>query len=217
VCHVSLGNHCLHSQSTFNHAAPQRFTIAFKKSSKGQQEPLGACPVLLKLHARTCRSRHEFKRALRVKPAAAFEHHMCPESHCCHVFKDLPRANWRQHLGDVCPACNVGHRFKQKAGHPEASKRCERLYKASGIFGIFLPHHMPTQAADECHSSADAANLSTRIHDAATKTQVLNQVHTMVLVIAPDYCILDAGSGTLELNSVSTSSLQTQQWIRRSC
>jgi hypothetical protein len=73
-----------------------------------------------------CRSRHEFKRALRVKPAEAFEHHMCPESHCSCVFKDLPRAEWKQHADDLCSACNVGRRFKHKAGHPEASKRCEQ-------------------------------------------------------------------------------------------
>ena len=73
-----------------------------------------------------CRSYHEFKAALGVMPAAEFEHHMCPEPHCSRVFPDLPRADWAkpEHRHAVCPHCKVGRRFKDRAGHPEASKRC---------------------------------------------------------------------------------------------
>jgi hypothetical protein len=72
------------------------------------------------------RSYHELKSALGVMPAAHYEHHMCPEPHCCKVFPDLPRSEWDkpEHRDFVCPHCHVGRRFKQKTGHSEASKRC---------------------------------------------------------------------------------------------
>jgi hypothetical protein len=74
-----------------------------------------------------CRCRHELKAALRVTPVAAFEHHLCLDSHCCHPFKDLPRAVLQHQHNAVCPACkHVWCRFKDNAGYPEATIRCHR-------------------------------------------------------------------------------------------
>jgi hypothetical protein len=51
-----------------------------------------------------------------------FEHHMCPNKHCCRPYPELPRDEWRQHMNDYCDHCGE-KRFKIVCGEPHPRKR----------------------------------------------------------------------------------------------
>lgn len=63
------------------------------------------------------------KKVAGAKPAATYEHHMCPQPGCHHTWDELEPARWQAHRDDVCPFCRVGRRFLQMPGPPRPSKR----------------------------------------------------------------------------------------------
>lgn len=69
-----------------------------------------------------CRSYHVCVKACGTENPRRFEHHMCPNKHCCKDFPDRPRDHWRNHIDEYCTNCGE-KRFKIVCGEPHPVKR----------------------------------------------------------------------------------------------